>query len=162
MISLYTSSFSLKIQRSPIFCCYLLKKIFLTFIYYWQIERDRAWAWEGQRERETQNLKQAPGSELSAQSLTQGWKSQTVWSWPELKPDAQPTEPPRHLPPPPFLVKFFFKAATFYFRKIGTVLLYPHTYYRNMIQCVQFGYKGAWRLNSLIALCPLLDCLYSV
>ena len=33
------------------------------FIYFWQ--RDRAWAGEGQRERETQNPKQAPGSELS-------------------------------------------------------------------------------------------------
>ena len=29
-------------------------------------------AGEGKRERETQNLKQAPGSKLSAQSLTQG------------------------------------------------------------------------------------------
>ena len=35
-------------------------------------ERDRVQVGEGQREgeRETQNLKQAPGSELSAQSLT--------------------------------------------------------------------------------------------
>ena len=31
---------------------------------------DRMQAEEGQRERETQNPKQAPGSELSAQSLT--------------------------------------------------------------------------------------------
>ena len=45
-------------------------------------ERDRARVWEGQRERgrETQNLKQAPGSELSAQSLTQGSNSRTVRS----------------------------------------------------------------------------------
>ena len=35
---------------------------------------------ECQRERETQNLKQAPGSELSAHSLTQGSNSQTVIS----------------------------------------------------------------------------------
>ena len=35
-------------------------------------ERDRAQTGEGQRERETQNPKQAPGSELSAQSPTQG------------------------------------------------------------------------------------------
>ena len=47
------------------------------------------------RERETQNLKQAPGSELLAQSPTQGLNSQTARSWPELKSDAQPTEPPR-------------------------------------------------------------------
>ena len=33
---------------------------------------------EGQRERETQNLKQALGSELSAQSPTQAWNSQAV------------------------------------------------------------------------------------
>ena len=50
---------------------------------------------EGQRERETQNLKQAPGSELSAQSPTWGSNSWAVRSWPELKSDAQPTEPPR-------------------------------------------------------------------
>ena len=48
-----------------------------------------------ERERETQNPKQAPGSELSAQSLTWGSNPRTVRSWPELKPDAQPTEPPR-------------------------------------------------------------------
>ena len=35
------------------------------FIYF-EEERDRAWAGEGQREKETQNLKQAPGSQLSA------------------------------------------------------------------------------------------------
>ena len=38
-----------------------------------------------QRERETENRKQAPGSELSAQSLMWGLNSQTVRSWPELK-----------------------------------------------------------------------------
>ena len=32
---------------------------------------------EGQRERETQNQKQAPGSELSAQSPTRGLNSQS-------------------------------------------------------------------------------------
>ena len=31
-------------------------------------------------EKETQNPKQAPGSELSAQSATQGWNSETVRS----------------------------------------------------------------------------------
>ncbi|VFV22918.1 coagulation factor xi-like [Lynx pardinus] len=43
-------------------------------------ERDRAWAGEGQREREAQKLKQAPGSELSAQSPTRGSNSRTVRS----------------------------------------------------------------------------------
>ena len=33
-------------------------------------ERDRVRVGKGQRERETQNLKQAPGSELSAQNPT--------------------------------------------------------------------------------------------
>ena len=50
---------------------------------------------EGQKERETQNLKQAPGSELSAQILTWGSNSRTVRSQPEQKSVAQPTEPPR-------------------------------------------------------------------
>ena len=50
---------------------------------------------EVQRERETQKLKEAPGSELSAQSPTQGSISQTVRSRPELKLEAQSTEPPR-------------------------------------------------------------------
>ena len=52
-------------------------------------------AGEGQRERETQKPKQAPGSELSAQSPMRGPNSRTARSWPELKSDTQPTEPPR-------------------------------------------------------------------
>ena len=40
-------------------------------------ERDRVRMGEGQRERKTQNPMQAPGSELSAQSPTQGWNSRT-------------------------------------------------------------------------------------
>ena len=40
-----------------------------------------------ERERETQNLKQAPGSELSAQSPTWDLNSQTVRSFPEPKLD---------------------------------------------------------------------------
>ena len=44
-------------------------------------ERETECEWEeGQREKETQNLKQAPGSELSAQSLTRGSNPQTVRS----------------------------------------------------------------------------------
>ena len=43
------------------------------FIFERERERERAsMGKEGQRERETQNLKQAPGSELSAQSPKQG------------------------------------------------------------------------------------------
>ena len=51
-------------------------------------ERDGAQAGEGQRERETQNPKQAPGSELSAQSLMRGSNPQTARSCPEPKSDA--------------------------------------------------------------------------
>ena len=50
---------------------------------------------EGQRERETQNPKQTPGSELSAQSPARGSNPQSVRSRPEPKSDTQPTEPPR-------------------------------------------------------------------
>ena len=46
---------------------------------------------EGQRERETQNLKWAPGSELSAQSRMWGSNSWTTRSWLELKLDGQLT-----------------------------------------------------------------------
>ena len=53
-------------------------------------DRYRVWAGEGQRKRGTQNLKQAPGSELPAQNSN----PQTVRSWPELKLKASLTEPP--------------------------------------------------------------------
>ena len=43
-------------------------------------EGDRVGMGEGQRERETQNLKQAPGSELLAQSPTWGSNPRTVRS----------------------------------------------------------------------------------
>ena len=42
------------------------------FIFERERDRDRVQAGEGQRERKTQNRKQAPGSELSAQSLMRG------------------------------------------------------------------------------------------
>ena len=55
-------------------------KTFATFFYFFKFlkkslfiferESERVQAEEGQRERETQNPKQAPGSELSAQSPT--------------------------------------------------------------------------------------------
>uniref|UniRef100_A0ABI8AJT5 V-type proton ATPase subunit a n=1 Tax=Felis catus TaxID=9685 RepID=A0ABI8AJT5_FELCA len=54
--------------------------------------RVKARAGEGQRQREAPNPKQAPGSELSAQSPTRGSNSRTVRSRPEPKSDAQPTE----------------------------------------------------------------------
>ena len=50
------------------------KKIFLTFSHFFE-DRDKGQAGEGQRERETQNLNQAPGSEMSAQSPMRGLNS---------------------------------------------------------------------------------------
>ena len=56
--------------------------IFNFFDVYFIFERETQRASRGgaERERETQNLKQAPGSELSAQSPTWGSNSQTVRS----------------------------------------------------------------------------------
>ena len=62
-------------------------------IYFW--ESEKAWAGEGQREGETQNPKEAPGSELSAQSLTPGSSPRIARSWPEPKLGTWQTEPPR-------------------------------------------------------------------
>ena len=49
-------------------------------MFIFEIERDRMRVGEGQRERETQNPKQAPGSKLSAQSLMQGSNQRTLRS----------------------------------------------------------------------------------
>ena len=58
------------------------------FVYFFG-ERERQSTSRGgaERERETQNLKQAPGFELLAQSLMQGLNPRTVRSWPEPKSD---------------------------------------------------------------------------
>ena len=78
------------------------KKFFLMYIYFWERGRQSmSRGGEGQRERETQNPKQAPGFELSAQSPTGGSNPRAMRSWPELKSDAQRTEPPR-CPQDPF------------------------------------------------------------
>ena len=55
-----------------------LKKIFNVYLFLRETETEHEWGRGG--ERETKNLKQAPGSELSAQSLTRGSNSQTVRS----------------------------------------------------------------------------------
>ena len=65
---------------------FIFEKILKIFIQFLR-ERDRMQVGKGQRERETQNLKQAPGSERSAQSPTWGSNSRTVRSWPEPKSD---------------------------------------------------------------------------
>ena len=53
------------------------KKIFNVYLFLRERESDRAREGKGQRERETQNLKQAPGSELSAESPMWGSNSGT-------------------------------------------------------------------------------------
>ena len=67
--------------------------LLLLFIYCW--ERETEHELERGREKETQNLKQDPGSELSGQSPTWGSNSWTARSWLEPKWDAQPPEPLR-------------------------------------------------------------------
>ena len=74
---------SLLVHRNATDFCTL---IFFFFNFFFQrlfifgTERDRARTGEGQRERETQNRKQAPGSEPSAQSLMRGLNSRTARS----------------------------------------------------------------------------------
>ena len=60
------------------------KKFFLMFIF--EREGDRVWAGEGQRETEIQNLNQAPGSKLSAQSPMWGLELKTceIMTWAEV------------------------------------------------------------------------------
>ena len=68
-------------------------KIILQCLYIFEKESVRARTQKGERQRdkETQNLKQAPGSELPAQGPTWGLNPWTVKSqW-----DTQPTEPPK-------------------------------------------------------------------
>ena len=53
--------------------------LFILF-YLFLRQRETEHEWGRVRERETQNLKQVPGSELSTQSPTWGWNSRTVRS----------------------------------------------------------------------------------
>ena len=89
-------------------CTPFLVHLMFTYFYFWERDRDRAWVEEGQREREAQNLKQPPGSEVSAQSPTPGSNPRAVRSWPEPKWVVQLTEPPRC----PY-VFFFFKKKVY-------------------------------------------------
>ena len=68
---------------------------FFFNIYLFLRQRETEHEWERVGKRETQNLKQAPGSERSAQSPTRGLNSRSVRSWPEPKSATQLTEPPR-------------------------------------------------------------------
>ena len=51
--------------------------MFLMFMFERETETERERG-RGQKERETQNRKQVPGTELSAQSPTRGWNPRTV------------------------------------------------------------------------------------
>ena len=88
------------------FFFYLFKKNFFRCLFIFEKETEHELGWGRERgrqsvggswgrERETQNPKQVPGSDLSAQSLTRGWNPQTARSWPEQESKAQLTEPPR-------------------------------------------------------------------
>ena len=72
----------------------------MFYLFLRESERDRVQVEEGQREREAQNLKQAACSELSAQGPTRRSNPGTARSWPDLKSDTWPTEPPRCRKPP--------------------------------------------------------------
>ena len=75
-----------------------LRTQLLSFFLMFTLERKReSMSGRGtERERETQNLKQPPGPGLAAQSTTGGSNPWPMMrSWPELKSDTQPTEPPR-------------------------------------------------------------------
>ena len=50
-------------------------------MFIFETERDREWMGEGQTERETQNPKQAPGSELSAQSKGLKPRNREIMTW---------------------------------------------------------------------------------
>ena len=82
----------------PINTLFFFFLIFWTFIYFWDTRRQSTSREGAQRDREAQNPKQAPGSEVSAEPNV-GFELRTVTSWPESKSDAQPdaqlTEPPR-------------------------------------------------------------------
>ena len=84
----YTNAF----QRRITTICYIFfyefkKKMFLMFIDFSDRGRQSASGGAAERERGRHNLKQAPGSELSAQSPMQGSSPQTLRSWPEPKSD---------------------------------------------------------------------------
>ena len=64
-------------KRSGLFFSFFYKKIFFNI---YLLLRDSMSRGRAERERETQNPKQAPASERSAQSPTRGWNSQATRS----------------------------------------------------------------------------------
>ena len=114
--------FLLGVFLSTLFTFFFL--IVLNVYLFLRERRDRAWAGEEQRERETQNPKQAPGSELSAQIPTWGLNPWTDLSrnhdlsWNRMLADWATQEPPHcspfeHLSPTPaFCFVFVFMKSS--------------------------------------------------
>ena len=78
-----------QILNSNLLIYYFCLGIFFSFsffyiYYFWQTERDRAQVGEGQRETKTQNPKQAPGSELSAQGAGLELTNPEIMTWAEV------------------------------------------------------------------------------
>ena len=72
----------------------------MFFIYFWDRERQSMNGGGAEREGDTES---ETGSEPSAQSPTRGSNPRTARSGPELKSDAEPTEPPRRPPKSVFI-----------------------------------------------------------
>ena len=72
-----------------------MKKHLLFLMFIFETETDRAQVGEEQREREIQKPKQAPGSELSAQSLIQGSNPQ-MWDHDLSQSLVLSWQPPKH------------------------------------------------------------------
>ena len=72
--------------RVSFFLMFIYFKKFLMFIYFWGRERQSMNGGGSEREGDTQNRKQAPGSELSARSPTRGSNStdRETMTWAEV------------------------------------------------------------------------------
>ena len=92
------------ISRWMVYFLMIKKIVFNVYLFLREKESELG---RGREKRRQRKLKQAPGSELSAQSSMQGLNSWTMKSWPELKLDALPTEPPR-CPSSDFFFKFVY------------------------------------------------------
>ena len=90
--------------------------IFFNVYLIFEGERDRVWVGEGQRETHTQIPKQAPGSELSAQSLMWGSILWTMRSWSEPKSRVGTLNRLSHPGAPPYDFLSFFPVAYFIVR----------------------------------------------
>ena len=123
---------------------------FFFNVYFWQRERERererAWAGRG-RERGRQNLKQARGSELSAQSPMPGLNSQTARSWPELKPVAELTEPPRHP-----LIMFLFLLYSFKWVSRSSTLSHSNVNSNILYGGIQMNWGNFYLLPTFVQL----------